>query len=109
MDPGKQCVRGRGGYERQIVKEGFFVDCTNLVRILKQCFDFRCECDSSMMNAVIERLDTDSIANKPQAPRLCVPQGNGEHTAKFLQTVDTPFFKGMQDDLGVRVIRVPTA
>ena len=109
MDSGKQRGRGRGGDEGQIVKERFFVDCTNLVRILKQCFDLRGERDSPVMNAVVERLDTDPVTNKPEAARFCVPQGNGEHAAEFLQTVDAPFLKGMQNHLGVGVIRFPAA
>ena len=29
--------------------------------------------------------------------------------AKFLQTRDAPFFKGAQDNLGVRMVRLPAA
>ncbi len=61
------------------------------------------------MNAVVERLNADPVANEPEAARLCIPEGDGEHAAKFLQTCDAPFFKGVQDNFGVRVIRFPAA
>ena len=91
------------------MKKSFFVDGTNLIRILKERFDFRCERDAPMMNAVIQRLDADTVANQPQAARLCIPERDSEHAAKSLQTFDAPLFKGLQDNLGVRVIRFPAA
>src|ERR1700678_1646949 len=60
-----------------------------------------------MVNAVVERLDADTIADEPEATLLCIPQSDGEHAAKFLQTFDAPFFKGTQDNLGIRMICFP--
>ncbi len=109
MNPCKQRVGRRSRYKREIVKESFFIDRASLIRILKKCFYLRRERDPSVMNAVIERLDADAVANKPEAARLRIPQRNGKHAAKFLQAIDAPFFKGVQDDLGVGVIRFPAA
>src|SRR5882724_7968672 len=101
MDSGKQRGRSGGGDKRQIVKESFFVDGTNLVRILKECFDLRGKRKPPVMDAVVERLDTDPVTNKPEAMRVGVPEGNGEHSAEFLQAVYPPFRKSMQDHLCV--------
>src|SRR5579859_7863279 len=59
------------------------------------------------MNAVVEWLDTDPVTNKPEALRVCVPQGDGKHPPEFLQAVYPPFRKGMQNALSVGVIRFP--
>ena len=91
------------------MKQCFFVDRTRLIGILKERFDFRGECDPTVMNAVVERLNADPVTNQPEAMCVCVPEGYGKHAAKFLQTIDAPLRKGVQDNLGVGVIRFPAA
>src|SRR5882757_8697546 len=109
MNPFKQGVGSRGGQEGKIVKQSLFIDCTNLVRILKERLYLRCKRDPSVMNAVVERLDTDTVTNEPKPAHLRIPQRDGKHTTKFLQTRNAPFLKSMQDHLGVGVIRFPAA
>src|ERR1700722_18343354 len=107
MNPCKERVRRRRGYKGEIVKERLLVDRTSLIRILKQSFDFRCEGDPSMMKAVIQRLNAYPVADEPQPACLSIPERNGEHAAKSLQTFDAPLFKSLKDNLGIRVIRLP--
>src|ERR1700691_6083663 len=61
------------------------------------------------MNAVIELLGTDAVANEPEAAGLRVPESHREHAAKFLQALDAPCSKGLQDHLGIGVIGFPAS
>src|SRR5262249_33720987 len=62
---------------------------------------------SPVMDAVIERLDADAVANKPEAPDPRIPKCEGEHAAEFLQAFNAPFLKGVKDDLRVGVVCFP--
>src|SRR5262245_33521258 len=59
------------------------------------------------MNAVVQRLDADTIADEPQLTRTPVPQREREHAAQPGDTVDAPLLEGMEDDFGVAVIGPP--
>lgn len=89
------------------MKKSLFIDRPLLLRVLQQGLDFRGEIDAAIVNAVIERLDAHTVANQPQFSLPIVPKGNGEHATKLVEAFDSPFFKGVQNDLGVRVIGLP--
>src|ERR1700722_11608884 len=109
FDAFEQSVGSGCGYEREVVKQSFFVDGTRLIGILEQGFDLRGKGDSSVMNAVVERLDADPVSDEPEPARLCIPQSDGKHAAEFLETSDAPLLKSMQNHFGVRVMGFPAA
>ena len=51
---------GKTGSDRTL-----FVDNALLLRIAQQCLDLRCKRNSTVMDAVIKRLNADTIANQP--------------------------------------------
>src|SRR5947208_324783 len=89
------------------MKERRLVNGAALIGILEQRLDFGSERHAAVMNAVVEGLDPDAIANQPELPGWFLPQAECEHSAKTGQTIDAPFFERMKDDLGVGVIRLP--
>ena len=84
-----------------------FVDGTRLLGVLQQRLDFGGKRKATVVAAVIERLDAQSIADQPQLPRACVPQGDGEHAPEVLDAVDAPALESSEDHLGVRMIGLP--
>src|SRR5882762_3682884 len=60
-----------------------------------------------MVNAVVKRLHTDTVTNQPQLMLFSVPKCDGKHAAKLLKAVDAPFLEGMQDNFGIRMVRLP--
>src|SRR5258708_2186519 len=60
-----------------------------------------------MVNAVVQRFDSYAVTNQPELTLFGVPQSNGKHAAKLVNTVDTPFLKRMKDHFGIRMICLP--
>src|SRR5579859_548876 len=60
-----------------------------------------------MMNAVIQRLDADAVAHKPQLPLVRIPKCNGKHAAKAMQAIYAPLLKSVQDDFRIGVVCLP--
>src|SRR5258708_2877282 len=60
-----------------------------------------------MVNTVVERLNPNAISDQPELTPFRVPQCNGKHAAKLVNTVDTPFFESMQYYFGIRMVRFP--
>ncbi|GMV51236.1 MAG: hypothetical protein AMXMBFR67_27790 [Nitrospira sp.] len=60
-----------------------------------------------MVQAVVEGLHTDPIADQPQLPTTSIPQGDGKHAAKFIKAADAPGFEGVEDDFGVGMVGPP--
>ena len=107
FDPVEQCLRAGRCQKREIMEQRGLVDLAMLVRVLQERLDFRAENDSSMMHAVIQRLDTDAIASQPEPPVSAVPQGKGEHPAEPLQAIDAPLLERAEHHLRVGVARLP--
>ena len=84
-----------------------FVDLAGLLRILEQRLDLGGKGDAAMVDAVVERLDANPIADQPQAALARVPQRDREHPAEPVQAVDAPLLERMQDDFGVGMARLP--
>src|SRR5574341_742739 len=90
------------------MNECLFMDRALLIRVLQQGLDLRGKGEPVMVNAVVEGLDPDAVADQPELPFFGVPEADGEHAAEFVQAVDAPLLEGMDDDLGVRVVRLPS-
>src|SRR6266850_5680872 len=60
-----------------------------------------------MVNAVVERLDANSVTNQPQLPLFRVPQRDGKHATKLVNAFDTPFLERMQNHFGIRMVCLP--
>ena len=73
FDAVKKSLGRRRGQEGEIVIEGFFVNCTLLIRIFKQGFDLGGECDPSVVDAVVKRLDSDAVPDQPELTDLIIP------------------------------------
>src|SRR5688572_30717995 len=91
------------------MKERFFVNPALLLRILQKGLDFRSEHDASIMDAVIERLDSDPVARQPELLRAFIPKREREHPAQTVETLDAPLGKRMQDHLGIGMVGRPGA
>src|SRR5437879_4939128 len=61
-----------------------------------------------MVNAVVERLDSNAVTDQPELTPFRVPQGNGKHAAKLVNAVDTPFLECMEYYFSIRMVRLPT-
>src|SRR6266850_863629 len=93
--------------ERQIVIKRLLIDMTRLLLVLQQRLNFGSESDTSMVDAVVERLDTDAVTNQPQLSLFRVPQRDGKHATKLVHAFDTPFLERMQNHFGVGMVRLP--
>src|SRR5437870_2341320 len=60
-----------------------------------------------MMDAIIQWLNANTVANEPKLALFGVPECNGEHAAETLNAIDSPFLKGMQDHFRVGMICSP--
>src|SRR5258708_16155706 len=88
--------------------EGFVIGRTFRLLILQQRLDLRGERDASMMNAKVERLDSDPVANQPELALPRIPQRNGKHAAKLVNAIDAPLLEGMPDHFRIRMDCFPT-
>ncbi len=87
--------------------QGFLVQSAFLLEVLQQGLDFRSKSDSPVMHRIVERFDTDAVANQPKFTPARVPEGDRKHPAKALNAVDAPLFERLQDDLSIRVVGLP--
>ena len=87
--------------------ERILVDAAPLLRIFEQRFDLGRKRDPAVVNAVVERLHADPIADQPEAPFTSVPERDREHAAEPVQAVDAPFLERVQDHFGIGVARLP--
>jgi hypothetical protein len=78
-----------------------------LLRVLQQGLDLGGEDQPAVVQAVIQRLHTDTVANQPQFLPPHIPERDRKHAAKFGNTVDAPGFERMQNDFGIRMVRPP--
>ena len=91
------------------MEECLFVDSARLAGVLKESLDLRGKGDPSVVQAVVQRLNANAIADQPKPASRRVPEGDGEHATKFLQAGDAPGGKGLQNHFGIRVVRFPAA
>src|SRR5256885_16139048 len=85
VDAPEERSRRRHAEKRQIVVQRLFVDLTCLLRIQKERFDLRREHEPLMVHGVVERLDPDSVARKPQLSCPRVPPSEREHASHAVQ------------------------
>src|SRR5581483_7677737 len=87
--------------------ESFDIDGAVLFWILEKSLYFGSEYQLAVVDAVVQRLYPDPVANQPKLPFASVPQAESEHAAEPLHTVDPPLRERMQYYFGIRVISFP--
>src|SRR5438445_12566517 len=55
----------------------------------------------SLMRRVVERLNSEPVANQNQAPFALLPDGCGKHAPQLLEACYVPFDKGAQNNFRV--------
>ncbi len=66
----------------------------------QQGLDLRCESQAVSQSGVVERLDSEAVADEPQSLLQTVQDGEGEHAHESAQARDPPAGEGPENDLG---------
>jgi hypothetical protein len=87
--------------------QSLFIYRSLLAGIKKESFDLRSKHDATMVDAVAQWLDADTISDKPEFMIPLVPQGDREHPPKLMDTIYSPLLERMQDDFRIRMVGLP--
>ena len=88
--------------EGEVFLNGTGIDITLEAAMGEQRLEFRPEEESAVVqNSVVKRLDPETVAGEEQRLAVAVPQGEGEHAAKAVDTRCAPGFPGVDDDFGI--------
>ena len=109
-DIAKECHRGRRHDEREVVPESGEVHFGRYLGMREQRADLRRKqpFPGGRLREV-ERLDAHAVTHEvKQWPAIAgIVDPGGKHAAELLEAVQAPFFVGMQQHFGVRVIGLP--
>ena len=88
--------------EGEVFLDGTGVDITLESTMGEQRLEFGPEEESAVVQTgVVKRLDPEAVAGEKQRFAVAVPEGEGEHAAKAVDTRCAPGFPGVDDDFGV--------
>ena len=88
----------------EVLFHGQRIDLAREQGVFQQCLDLGAEQELTIgPPGIVQRLDTESVAGQEQGLAVAIPEREGEHAAKPLDTAFTPFLPGVDDDLGVTV------
>ena len=95
-------MRRRHIGEAHIGRERIRIELGAPVRQRLERLELGGEDEAPVLPAVIERLDAEPVADEAQAPRLPVPDREGEHPDQALDALaQSPFGDGLDQNLGV--------
>ncbi len=67
------------------MEERLLVDGARLLGVLEQRLDLGREREPAVVDAVVERLDADAVADEPELAGLRVPERDREHAAELVR------------------------
>src|ERR1017187_4718033 len=100
-DPFHERVRTRNVIETQEAIQPIEIDAPRHPWMGKDAFQLGTEEDLTILQAIIERLDSHAIAGQDQTPLRFIPDGQAEHAAETGERRSPPFHEGMQHNFGV--------
>ena len=99
-DPLEEGLSSKTELERQVILQTIKVRL-DIGNEGKQGLGFGREIEQTTIHCVIERLYTEWIPRTDEDLLAFIPECEGKHASKLIETLDTPFAVGMQDDLSI--------
>jgi hypothetical protein len=103
FNPLDKRVRAWDIVERKIIAQSFMGNAARNIGVLENRFELGGKVEIAVKNSVIERLDTQPVANNHQTIFPLAPESGGEHTAESLEACGVPLGEGAQRHFGIAV------